>query len=55
VDAGNITKADVTYFLDCVENGHPSELSAIEAAQTTEILSAAYQSAASGKVIRLDG
>lgn len=43
--------ADATYFLDCVEAGRPSEISAALAAHTTEILLAAYRSAADGSVM----
>ncbi len=53
VDAGDVTTADARYFIDCIENGRASELSAIEAAQTTQILAAAYRSAASGEVVQL--
>lgn len=54
VETSDVTKADAAYFLDCIEQGRTSELSAVEAAQTTQILAAAYQSAASGRVVRFD-
>jgi len=54
VDASSVTTTDARYFVDCIEQGRLSELSAIEAAQTTQILTAAYRSAASGEVVRLE-
>jgi predicted dehydrogenase len=45
--------SDVGYFLDCLDAGRDSELSAPEAALTTEVLLAAYRSAASGEVVML--
>lgn len=44
---------DVGYFLDCIENGRESDVSATLAAQATEVLLAAYQSAASGRSVDL--
>lgn len=54
VSSSSVTTADASYFLDCIESGKASELSANEAAQTTQILSAAYRSAATGKIVRLN-
>jgi predicted dehydrogenase len=45
--------ADVRYFLDCLANGHDSLASVPVAAAATEILLAAYRSAASGRAVRL--
>ncbi len=53
VQPSSVTAADVSYFLDCIESAKASELSAIEAAQTTQILTAAYRSAATGNIVRL--
>jgi predicted dehydrogenase len=39
---------EFAYFLDCVEQGRPSDVSADVAAHATRILMASYQSAASG-------
>ena len=46
---------DVEYFLDCIENGRQSDVSAELAAHATEILLAGYQSAASQQVVSLPG
>jgi len=54
VDPGSVTADDARYFVDCIEKGRASELSATEAAQATQILAAAYRSAASGEVVRLE-
>ena len=45
--------SDFTYFLDCVEKGRQSDVSVSIAADTSEILLAAYQSAATGDVVEL--
>ena len=44
---------DVGYFLDCIEEGRQSDVSASVAAAATEVLLAGYQSAATGRVIDL--
>lgn len=44
---------DVAYFLDCLEQGRESDVSAQVAAGATEILLAAYQSAADGQEVSL--
>jgi predicted dehydrogenase len=44
---------DVKYFLDCLEQGHGSEISIDIAAGASEILLAAYRSAAAGQPIDL--
>lgn len=46
-------RSDAMYFLDCVEHGRQSDVSAELAAQTTEILLAAYQSATTGKAVMI--
>jgi len=45
--------SDVAWFLDCIESGRRSNVSADVAATATEILLAAYQSAATGDVVDL--
>jgi predicted dehydrogenase len=44
---------DASYFFDCIEHGRQSDVSADLAADATEVLLAAYQSAASGDVVHL--
>ncbi|MBC8873856.1 MAG: Gfo/Idh/MocA family oxidoreductase [Planctomycetes bacterium] len=44
---------DVTYFLDCLERGRESDVPASLAADATEILLAAYRSAATGQQVSL--
>lgn len=44
---------DVGYFLDCIEAGRESDVSASVAASATEVLLAAYQSAHSGRTVDL--
>jgi myo-inositol 2-dehydrogenase / D-chiro-inositol 1-dehydrogenase len=53
VPVGASTASDVGYFLDCLDAGRDSELSAVEAAHTTEVLMAGYRSAATGEVVNL--
>jgi predicted dehydrogenase len=45
--------ADAAYFLDCIERGRASDVSAALAAHATEALLAAYQSAADGRMVEL--
>lgn len=45
--------SDVEYFLDCIEAGRPSDVSARLAASATEILLAGYRSAADGESVAL--
>ena len=45
--------ADVAYFLDCLESGRDSEVDAATAAAASEILLAAYQSAAERRPVSL--
>jgi predicted dehydrogenase len=45
--------SDAGYFLDCLDAGRDSEVSAAEAALATEVLLAGYKSAASGEVVTL--
>jgi predicted dehydrogenase len=44
---------DTGYFLDCIEQGRESDVSAALAARATEVLLAAYQSAAGGRMVNL--
>ena len=44
---------EVSYFLDCIDQNRESDLSAARAAEGIEVLMAAYQSAATGQVVRL--
>jgi predicted dehydrogenase len=44
---------DAKYFLDCIEHGHDSEVPVEVAAGASEILFAAYQSAATGQPVDL--
>jgi predicted dehydrogenase len=46
-------QSDASYFLDLLEAGRDSEMSVVQAAQATEVLLAAYQSAATQKVVSL--
>jgi predicted dehydrogenase len=45
--------SDASYFLDCLDADRESEMSVPEAALTTEVLLAAYRSAATGEVVTL--
>ena len=45
--------SDAGYFLDCLDAGRDSEMNVAEAALTTEVLLAAYRSAARGEVVTL--
>jgi predicted dehydrogenase len=45
--------SDAGYFLDCLDAGRDSEVNVAEAALATEVLLAAYQSAAKGEVVTL--
>lgn len=47
------TASDASYFLDCLDAGRDSEMSAANAAKTTEVLLAGYKSAATGEVVEL--
>lgn len=53
VSAGPLAVSDAGYFLDCLEQKRESEISASEAALATEVLVAAYRSAASRGVVTL--
>lgn len=46
-------KTDAAYFLDCIEQGRPSDVPASLAAAATEVLLAGYQSAAAGRPVEL--
>ena len=45
--------SDASYFLDCLDAGRESEMSVTQAAQATEVLLAAYPSAATREVVFL--
>jgi predicted dehydrogenase len=45
--------SDASYFLDCLEKNRESEINAAEAALATEVLVAAYRSAATRQVVTL--
>jgi predicted dehydrogenase len=45
--------SDASYFLDCLDANHDSEINVAEAALATEVLLAAYRSAATGEVVTL--
>jgi predicted dehydrogenase len=47
------TASDAAYFLDCLDAGRESEMSVAEAALATEVLLAAYRSAATGEPVKL--
>jgi predicted dehydrogenase len=51
--ATDMAARDVAYFLDCIEQGRPSDICIDQAAAASEVLFAAYRSAASGKVVTL--
>jgi predicted dehydrogenase len=53
VPAGPPAKSDAAFFLDCLDAGRDSPLSAVEAAHAAEVLLATYRSAHSGDVVRL--
>jgi predicted dehydrogenase len=44
---------EVPAFVDCIDNGVESEMNAEMAAQSVAVITAAFQSAASGKVVRI--
>jgi predicted dehydrogenase len=48
-----VGSSDASYFLDCLEQNRESEMSIAEAALATEVLLAAYKSAATGQVVSL--
>jgi predicted dehydrogenase len=53
VPAAAAGQSDASYFIDCLEAGRDSEVTAAEAALTTEVLVAAYRSAATREVVTL--
>jgi myo-inositol 2-dehydrogenase/D-chiro-inositol 1-dehydrogenase len=53
VPAAAAGQSDASYFLDRLDAGRDSELNAAEAALATEVLLAAYRSAATGQVVTL--
>jgi len=46
-------QSDQGLFLDCLEHEKESEVTAADAAKASEVMLAAYQSAAMGEVVRL--
>ena len=53
-DEGNAQNLEVQAFVDCIEKGIESEMNAEMAAQSVAVITAGYQSAASGEVIQLE-
>jgi predicted dehydrogenase len=49
----DVVASDAAYFVDCLDADRDSEMSAADAAKTTEILLAGYRSAASGEPVEL--
>ena len=46
--------SDVAYFLDCIEQGRHSDVSAELGAEGIRVLMAAYESAATGRFVTLN-
>jgi predicted dehydrogenase len=46
-------KSDVAHFLDCIEQGRQSDVSAEVGAEVMRVLMAAYESAATGRFVAL--
>ncbi len=46
-------KSDQSLFLDCLEQEKEAEVTAADAAKASEVMLAAYQSAATGEVVHL--
>jgi predicted dehydrogenase len=53
VNAAPAAASDAAYFLDCLDAGRESEMAVAEAALATEVLLAAYRSAATGEPVKL--
>jgi predicted dehydrogenase len=53
VPAAPAGPSDASYFLDCLDANRDSDINAAEAALATEVLLAAYRSAATGEVVTL--
>ena len=51
VSTGGAGKSDAAYFLDCIEHGRQSEVSADRGAEVIKVLMAAYASAATGRFV----
>jgi len=51
---GNAQNLEIQAFVDCIEKGIESEMNAEMAAQSVAVITAGYQSAASGEVIQLE-
>lgn len=47
--------SEASYFVDCIEQGRESDMSAARAAEGIEVLMAAYRSASTGRPVRLEG
>ena len=47
------TNDDIERFVDCIEAGRASDVPAAMGAEATEVLLAAYRSAATGQVVAL--
>ncbi len=52
-DGSGEQQREVPAFVDCIEAGEECEMNAEMAAQSVAVLAAGYESAATGKVIRL--
>ena len=52
-DGSSEQKQEIPAFVDCIESGEECEMNAEMAAQSVAVLAAGYESAATGKVIRL--
>lgn len=46
-------QSDESFFIDCIEQNRESDMSVIEAAEVLKVLLAAYESAATGKVVSI--
>lgn len=53
VNVGPTGRSDASYFIDCLAAGRDSDMSVAAAAHGTEVLLAAYRSAATGEVVTL--
>jgi predicted dehydrogenase len=51
IEGGNAAQADAAHFLDCIEQGRDSEVSARDGAALVETLMAAYVSAHRGEAV----
>lgn len=53
IETGGPTQSDQSYFIDCLESGVESDMPVSRAAHATEVIFAAYQSAARGTPVSL--